>query len=133
MMRPLGFFGMVVAVSFAVTLTLSQPLVAQTQQDELSRLRQKNAELEDRVQKLETLLKECDEARKSRFSEDSGWQNKKNWRTLERGMNQDQVKRILGEPVKVIKGVKTLWYYPNLYCGYVTFDDKGRLASWNEP
>jgi hypothetical protein len=132
-MRPLSFLGTVVAVSFAVILGLNQPLVAQAQQDELSQLRQKNAELENRIKKLEGLLKECAEAKKSTISEDSGSQNKKNWRSLESGMNEDQVKKLLGEPVKVIKGVKTLWYYPNLYGGYVTFDDKGRLASWNEP
>jgi thymidylate synthase len=133
MMKPANLFGLVVAVSFAVTLAWGQPLIAQTQQDEVSQLRQKNMELENRVKELEALLKECVEAKKNQFPEDRGWENKKNWRSLESGMNEDQVKKILGEPVKVIKGVKTLWYYPNLYGGYVSFDDKGRLVGWNEP
>ncbi len=48
-------------------------------------------------------------------------------------MKEDRVKGILGEPVKVIKGVKTLWYYPNFYGGYVSFDEGGKLIGWNEP
>ena len=43
-------------------------------------------------------------------------------------MKETQVTKILGEPVKVIKGVKTLWYYPNLYGGHVSFDEKGGLT-----
>jgi hypothetical protein len=29
--------------------------------------------------------------------------------------------------------VRTFWYYPSIYSGYVSFDDKGRLAGWKEP
>jgi hypothetical protein len=56
-----------------------------------------------------------------------------NWRNLEAGMNEEQVRTILGEPVKEIQGVRTLWYYPSIYSGYVSFDDKGRLSGWKEP
>jgi outer membrane protein assembly factor BamE (lipoprotein component of BamABCDE complex) len=132
-MKPAKLFAMVVAVSFAVTLAWSHSLIAQTQQDEVTQLRQKNTELENRVKELETLLKECTEDKNNRFSGDQGYQNKKNWRSLETGMSEEQVKKILGEPLKVIKGVKTLWYYPNLYGGYVSFDNEGRLTGWNEP
>lgn len=92
-----------------------------------------NAELEEKVKTLEAQLNECTEEKKKLFSDDQGYQNKKNWRGLELGMNQDQVKNILGDPLKVIKGVKTLWYYPNIYGGYVSFDEDGRLTGWNEP
>ena len=34
---------------------------------------------------------------------------------------------------RIIKGVKILWYYPNIYGGYVSFDEEGRLTGWNEP
>jgi hypothetical protein len=43
------------------------------------------------------------------------------------------VTKILGEPVKVIKGVKTFWYYPNMYGAYVSFDEKGAVNAWKEP
>jgi hypothetical protein len=48
-------------------------------------------------------------------------------------MSEDQVRALLGEPVKEIKGVKTLWYYPSIYGGYVSFDEKGLLSGWKEP
>lgn len=126
--------GLAVLTAFvAASFFLVQPLAAQATTDELSELRQKNAELEKKVSELEALLKECTEARKNQFSDDQGYQNKKNWRSLEPGMNQDQVRKILGEPLKVIEGVKILWYYPNIYGGYVSFDENGRLTGWNEP
>ena len=48
-------------------------------------------------------------------------------------MKEPQVTKILGEPVKVIKGVKTFWYYPNMYGAYVSFDEKGSVNAWKEP
>ena len=123
----------VVLAAFVAILFLVQPVSAQATADELSALRQRNAELEKKVSDLEALLKECTEARKNQFSDDQGYQNKKNWRSLEAGMKEEQVKKLLGDPLKVIEGVKTLWYYPNIYGGYVSFDEKGRLTGWNEP
>jgi len=106
----------------------AQPLHAQ--EEEISQLRQKITELEGRIKELERLLSET---RKKQMAHQYAWQNKKNWRKLEVGMGETQVKTILGEPIKVISGVKTLWYYPNIYCGYVSFDENGHLAGWNEP
>jgi len=104
-----------------------------SQQEDVSELREKNAVLEAKVKALEALLKQCKEARENQFSEDHGWQSKKNWRSLEVGMKEAQVTKILGEPVKVIKGIKTFWYYPNTYGGYVSFDEKGSVSGWKEP
>ena len=104
-----------------------------SQQEDISTLRQKNAALEAKVKELEALIKQCTEARNNQFSEDHGWQSKKNWRSLEVGMKDSQVTKILGEPVKVIKGVKTFWYYPNMYGGHVSFDEKGVVSGWKEP
>ena len=104
-----------------------------SQQEDISTLRQKNAALEAKVKELEALIKQCTEARNNQFSEDHGWQSKKNWRSLEVGMKDSQVTKILGEPVKVIKGVKTFWYYPSMYGGHVSFDDNGSVSGWKEP
>ena len=106
----------------------AQPLHAQ--EEEISQLRQKITELEGRIKELEGIRSET---RKKQMADQYAWQNKKNWRKLEVGMEETQVKTILGEPIKVISGVKTLWYYPNIYCGYVSFDENGHLAGWNEP
>ena len=100
------------------------------QDDDVIRLRKKVTELEARIKKLEGLLLEVGE---KNSKPTLGWQNKMNWRQLEIGMNQSNVRDLLGEPIKIIQGVKTLWYYPNMYCGYCSFDEKGGLIGWNEP
>jgi hypothetical protein len=116
---------------FFLSLAWASPVFSQ--QEDISTLRQKNAALEARVKELEALFKQCTEARNNQLSEDYGWQSKKNWRSLEIGMKETQVTKILGEPVKIIKGIKTFWYYPNLYGGYVSFDEKGSVTAWKEP
>ncbi len=110
---------------------LSPPLTAQ--QDDLSALSQRMADLERRIEQLEGLIKERGDSQKGQMTHEQGWQNKKNWRTLQIGMSESRVKTFLGEPTKVITGVRTLWYYPNIYCGHVSFDNEGRLTGWNEP
>jgi len=127
----LRFSVSLVAVAIGLCLVLSPSVFAQD--DEVSQLRQRVTELEQKVQELEALLTECTEAREKQEASSYGWQNKKNWRSLEIGMSESQVREALGEPVKVIKGVKTLWYYPNFYGGYVSFDEDGELTGWNEP
>jgi outer membrane protein assembly factor BamE (lipoprotein component of BamABCDE complex) len=125
------FFVVLGAVAVGLCLTLRPPLFAQ--EDEISGLRQRVTELEQKVELLEILLKECTEARQKQEASSYGWQNKKNWRSLQIGMSESQVREALGEPVKVIQGIKTLWYYPNFYGGYVSFDENGNLTGWNEP
>lgn len=132
-MKPAGLISIIAGALLLAGLCAGRPLMAQTQSHELAELRQKNAELEKKVSELEALLKQCAEAGKNQFSEDYGWQNKRTWRSLEAGMSEDQVRALLGEPVKEIKGVKTLWYYPSIYGGYVSFDEKGLLSGWKEP
>jgi hypothetical protein len=114
-----------------LSLGWASPLFSQ--QEDISTLRQKNVALEAKVKELEALLQQCRETRNKQVSEAQGWESKKNWRSLEVGMKDTQVTKILGEPVKVIKGVKTFWYYPNMYGGYVSFDENGSVSAWKEP
>ena len=116
---------------FVLLVICSQPVHAQDA--ELLQLREKISELEGKIEELEGLLNECIASREKGLADEYGWQNKMNWRKLEMGMSQAKVKSILGEPTKVIKGVKTLWYYPNIYGGFVSFDKNGNAVGWNEP
>jgi len=122
-----------VAVSSAIILFSPFPESIIAQDDGILELRQKISELEERVMELENLLSVCKEPESSASSSGQGWQDKKNWRILKTGMTAEQVQAILGEPIKTIQGVRTLWYYPNIYCGYVSFDQEGRLTVWKEP
>ena len=104
------------------------------EEEDIAALQARIKRLELRVKQLETLLGEAQGAQKTdEAAASAGWQNRKNWRRLSSGMKEGEVKGILGEPSRVIQGVKTLWYYPNLYRGYVTFDENGLLVGWNEP
>ena len=103
------------------------------QDDETLLLQQKIDALELRIEQLETQLRESMEFRETLETGEFGWQNKMNWRKLEIGMPEGEVRSILGAPIKVIKGSKTLWYYPSIYRGFVSFDQNGSLAGWNEP
>jgi hypothetical protein len=137
LMKKARLLAAVVSLAGFMILSATPMISAQAEEDEISRLRQRIAELELKIQQLENLLKQREEIPKGQDAafalSDEGWQNTKNWRELEIGMSEDRVRAILGEPIKVIHGVRTLWYYPNIYCGYVSFDRNGRLSGWNEP
>ena len=127
---------LILAVGVALTLILVNPFSdtpLYAQDDEVQMLRRKIVELESRINDLEALLSIHYNTGTKQSDEPYGWQNKMNWRKLELGMDESRVKTILGKPVKTIKGVRTLWYYPNFYCGYVSFDENGNLTGWNEP
>jgi len=101
--------------------------------DEINDLKQKVTELENRIKDLESLLKFSRKPVDKKAENRQGWWNKKSWRSLKEGMSQKQVEEILGEPVKAIKGIRTIWYYPNFYRGNVSFDEEGNLTGWIEP
>ena len=52
------------------------------------------------------------------------------WRRLQRRMSKDEVRKLLGEPVRVsVSRFYESWDYPR---GTVMFDGKGRLDAWSE-
>ena len=52
------------------------------------------------------------------------------WRMIQRLMSKDDVKKLLGEPMRVsVSRYYESWFYLG---GNVTFDGKGRLDSWSE-
>ncbi|MBN1627649.1 MAG: hypothetical protein JW944_14090 [Deltaproteobacteria bacterium] len=104
-----------------------------TPDEEILMLRQRIAELENKVKEMEATLAEYIKQDKALEESGYGWQNIKNWRKLKTGMCHEEVLELLGEPIKTIDGVKTLWYYPDIYRGYVSFDNDGHLTGWHEP
>ena len=59
-----------------------------------------------------------------------GWKSLANWRSLKKGMSDDDVRAILGEPDRIEGGILTRWLFTNR--GYVRFyEDK--LDGWSEP
>jgi outer membrane protein assembly factor BamE (lipoprotein component of BamABCDE complex) len=130
-MKCLKIFAATFLILFAFGIIFSSPCIAQ--EDEVIKLRQKITELENRIKEMEITLVKYQEKEKTQDQSGYAWQNRKNWRKLETGMSRDEVRSLLGEPIKTVEGVKTLWYYPDIYRGYVSFDDKGLLIGWLEP
>lgn len=49
-------------------------------------------------------------------------------------MSENQVRNILGEPVKIEVYAYIAWYYPDVLGGSVKFDTRTReLTLWSEP
>lgn len=57
---------------------------------------------------------------------------KTSWRSLQKGMSKDDVRRIMGEPkkIEVYSGFE-YWYYGVF--AKVEFDDSGLVTGWTEP
>lgn len=61
------------------------------------------------------------------------WKDRSNWRQLKKGMSEDAVRALLGEPRKVdVLSVSTYWHYNYPYGGDVVFSS-GAVVSWTEP
>jgi hypothetical protein len=61
---------------------------------------------------------------------DDGWKSVANWRKLSFGMSALSVKKILGDPHKVVGAKNAVWYYSN--GGVVRITD-GNVDRWSEP
>jgi hypothetical protein len=106
-----------------LVLGTSSPLWAQDQ-DAMLFLLDKIAELESRIEQLESPSSGVLSVAPSLRS----------WRQLQRGMSFEQVRTLLGEPMKIDAGYVTRWYYSNsgIIGPQVTFTDD-RVSGWDEP
>lgn len=116
---------------FFPTSTIAQQ--NESLQAKVEKLQQKVSQLETRVAKLEKLLlsNESDSKSSQAVNDSKPWENKQNWRKLERGMSKDEVSQILGEPDDIMtSGPSSYWRYAN--GGSVNFYDED-LDGWHEP
>ncbi len=132
MKRNILLLTMSVGIFLFVSFSSSGTAVS-AENNEIEALKQKITSLENRIKDLESLLKIYQIPAEQGIDKKYGWLNKKTWRSLKKGMTEDEVKKILGEPVKSIEGFRTIWYYPSFYSGIVSFDEKGNLIGWNAP
>ncbi|NLA74833.1 MAG: outer membrane protein assembly factor BamE [Deltaproteobacteria bacterium] len=101
--------------------------------DDINNMKQRIMELENRIKDLEQIIRIYHDPKDQEKEIAYGWLNKKNWRSLKKGMTSEEVKKLLGEPVKSVDGSRLIWYYPNFYQSYVSFDENGNLTGWKEP
>jgi hypothetical protein len=97
--------------------------------DRLDLLENEIKDLKARLSNLEKYEQNKSATSKPTASND-GWKSLANWRTLKRGMSYQEIRSLLGEPIRVDGGFFTRWFYQNR--GYVVFyEDK--VDSWQEP
>src|SRR5690606_21852951 len=98
----------------------------------INQLSKKIEQLENRVEILESIIAEQSK-NKSEISS-SIPTDKKTWRKIKKGMTQDEVRKLLGEPLTVSGGGLTNWYYSeSLAHSWVAFTDREGVRAWNEP
>ena len=97
--------------------------------DRIEQLEKEVQETKQRLLILESkLLIKNDE--KEPVIADDGWKSVANWRKLSFGMSALNVKKILGDPHKVVGAKNAVWYYDN--GGVVRITD-GNVDRWSEP
>ena len=93
-------------------------------------------EIENEIYQLRVRVKQLENAQSNTNSQktqvvaNGGSKSLANWRKLQTGMSYNEVRALLGEPLRIEGGSISAWYYANE--GRVVFiTDK--LARWNEP
>ncbi|MDD4857300.1 MAG: outer membrane protein assembly factor BamE [Candidatus Krumholzibacteria bacterium] len=129
----------IVAAACLIVLILSGALCAHDGPNKI--LAEKIAELEARIKVLEARISQL-EIEISRLSGRPvaptvpGPNMGANWRELRMGMTKADVRELLGEPDDIpMNSYLEVWDYSRSYGGYcsVTFDENGRVESWNGP
>jgi hypothetical protein len=111
---------------FVSTFTLSS---FASDNDRITQLEKEVQELKLRLTKLEAPQTTTINQQKPYVSTD-GWKLLSNWRSLQKGMSYDDVRKILGEPARIQGGTFAYWFYTNR-SNVIFYED--RLDSWTEP
>ena len=89
-------------------------------------------QLENRVSILENII--ADNSNKKTQNRTTITSDKQMWRKLNKGMDQDNVRKLLGEPLTIDAGPITRWYYTTTHFdSYVLFDNENKVLGWREP
>ncbi len=114
---------------FAIALSATTLSSFASDSARVSQLENEVNELRLRVQKLENFLPNASNQQKQVVANE-GAKSIANWRKLNRGMSYNDVRGLLGEPLRIEGGGVAYWMYSNN--GRVTFV-RDTLSSWNEP
>ena len=87
-------------------------------------------QLNGRVSALEGMLNQA-KANQQPIVTGEGWKSRANWRKLRKGMSENDVRALLGEPELIDGGGFTHWRYPRR--GKVTFWRGDGVDNWTEP
>jgi hypothetical protein len=113
----------------AIVLTVATFSSFANDSERLTQLENQVNELRLRLQKLENPLPNASNQQKQVVANE-GAKSIANWRKLNRGMSYNEVRGILGEPMRIEGGGIATWRYASN--GSVVFI-RDRLSSWDEP
>jgi hypothetical protein len=113
----------------AIVLTLTTFSSFANDSERITQLENQVNELKLRIQKLENPQSNASNQQKQVVANE-GAKSIANWRKLNRGMSYNDVRGLLGEPLRIEGGGVAYWMYSNN--GRVTFV-RDTLSSWNEP
>ena len=97
--------------------------------ERINQLENEVNELRQRIQKIENFQSNVTSQQKQLVA-DEGARSLANWRRLNRGMSYNDVRTLLGEPLRIEGGGIATWRYSNN--GRAVFI-RDRLSSWDEP
>jgi hypothetical protein len=108
------------------------PFSPYSEETTINQLTIKIEQLENRVTLLEKYI--ADTNNKEMHNMNVITSDKQIWRKLKKGMTQDNVRKLLGEPLTINSQVYTYWYYSNSVShSFVIFDTDNKVMGWNEP
>ena len=113
----------------AIALTLSTFSSFASDSERITQLENEIYELRLRVKQLENFQSNANNQPKQ-VVVNEGAKSLANWRRLNRGMSHNDVRAVLGEPLRIEGGVLTSWHYANN--GRVDYI-RDKLDSWKEP
>ena len=87
-------------------------------------------QLNGRVAALEGMLNQA-KASQQPIVTGEGWKSRANWRKLRKGMSEDEVRALLGEPERLNGGSFSRWKYPSYE--EVVFHMNRGVYQWTEP
>ena len=123
----------------AMLLQLAPEATRASEEDLAARVRaleKQVGELSAEVQRLERQLaaEQAQSRAKPQVAHAEGWRERRNWRSLRKGMSRFEVMRLLGEPGKVSDYYAfERWEYPDALGGRVNFDSGGSVVGWRPP
>ena len=89
-----------------------------------------DAALEKRVNELEARLAKLERLLDDKFADDR-WKDGVLWSRLKIGMEQEDVRKLLGKPTRIEEAIFTTWYYhkTSIDHAHVWFDE-GKVLGW---
>ena len=113
----------------AIVITLTTFSSFANDSERISQLENEVNELKLRIQKLENFPPNTSNQQKQVLANE-GAKSIANWRKLNRGMSYNDVRGLLGEPLRIEGGGIATWRYASN--GNVVFI-RDKLSSWDEP